>query len=144
MDGADKAYRNVCAAKPEKVRTVGELNHFNCCVNSPLPGKLFCAVHLNDKAGETSIRLDHGVLTRARRKELGLEIDCLSSTVGCRKPDKVMTRCHSLSYIYSCFYPLLRSKRSKTAGMLYALRPCGIVLGHLECVHAGKSSTLYD
>ena len=106
MDGAAKVYRNVCAAKPEKVRTVGELNHFNCCVNSPLPGKLYCAVHLNDKAGETSNRLDHGVLTRARRKELGLDIDCLSSTVGCRKPDKVTTRYHRLSFIYSLLFLL--------------------------------------
>ena len=101
MDGAAKVYRNVCAAKPEKVMMVGELNHFNCCVNSPLPRKLFCAIHLNDKVGETSSRLDHGVLTRARRKELGLEIDCLSSSVGCRKPDKVTMR-----YLKTVFFLL--------------------------------------
>ena len=44
------------------------------------------------QSGDTTERLDHGVLTRAKRKELGLDADCLSSTVGCRKPDKITTR----------------------------------------------------
>ena len=92
LDGAAKIYRNVCAAKPQKETALGELNQFNCCINSPLPGKIYCSTHVNNKSGDTTERLDHGVLTRAKRKELGLDADCLSSTVGCRKPDKITTR----------------------------------------------------
>ena len=119
MDGAAKVYRNVCAAKPEKIVSHGELNQFRACSNSPVPGDIFCKNHKGDKNGETDERLDVR-LTRSKRRELGIDVDFLTTTEGCRKRENVN----------------VRTQRSKTAGMLYAYRPCGIAVGHLECIHA--------
>ena len=92
MDGAAKVYRTVCAAKPEKLTSYGDLNQFICCTNSPITGKSFCEAHEDDKICEPESRLDHGIMTRAKRKELGIDLDCLSSMVGCRKTDNVNKR----------------------------------------------------
>ena len=119
MDGAAKVYRNVCAAKPEKIISRGELNQFRACSNSPVPGDIFCNNHKNNKSGEPDERLDVRI-TRAKRRELGIDVDFLTTTEGCRKRENVN----------------VRTQRSKTAGMLYAYRPCGIAVGHLECIHA--------
>ena len=120
MDGAAKAYRTVCSAKSEKITSVGALNEFTACGNSPLPKHKFCEVHINDQSGDTPERIDTGMLTRSKRRELGLDVDFLTTTEGCRKREAIN----------------VRSVRSKTAGMLYAYRPCGISIGHLECLHA--------
>ena len=119
MDGAAKVYRNVCAAKPEKIISRGELNQFRACSNSPVPGDVFCNNHKGNKNGKSDERLDVR-MTRSKRRELGIDVDYLTTTEGCRKRENVN----------------VRSQRSKTAGMLYAYRPCGIALGHLECIHA--------
>ena len=116
MDGAAKVYRGVCKAKGEKITNTGQLNIFTACANSPLPSNLFCDSHMNDKSGDTIERLDTGMMTRARRISLGLELEELTSKEGCRKEEAIT----------------VRSTRSKTAGMLYCYRPCGISLGHLE------------
>ena len=81
--------------------------------------KNVCEVHINDEAGDTPDRL--GVMTRGRRAEMGLDINFLTTAEGCRKRDAIN----------------VRSDRSKTAGMLFAYRPCGISLGH-----SGKLSKL--
>ena len=120
MDGAAKAYRTVCSAKSEKITSVGALNEFTACGNSPLPKNKFCEVHVNDQSGDTPERLDIGMITRSMRREMGLDIDFLTTTEGCRKREAIN----------------VRSVRSKTAGMLYAYRPCGISIGHTECLHA--------
>ena len=119
MDGAAKVYRNVCAAKPEKIISRGELNQFRACSNSPVPGDIFCNDHKENKEGESAERLDVRI-TRAKRRELGIDLDFLTTTEGCRKRENVN----------------VRSQRTKTAGMLYAYRPCGVAVGHLECIHA--------
>ena len=119
MDGAAKVYRTVCAAKPEKVVSTGSLNEFKACSNSPVPNGMYCTSHTDEKVGESEKRLDMR-MTRATLKELGLDITQLTTTEGCRKRENIT----------------VRSKRNKTAGMLYAYRCCGISLGHLECVHA--------
>lgn len=106
LDGACKVYRNVCAARGDKITNYGEFNEFTACSNSPLPGHQFCQTHMDNKSGETCERLDIGVMTRQRRKELGLDIDQLSSSEGCRKQEDIT----------------VRSQRSKTAGMLYCYR----------------------
>ena len=93
------------------------MNEFTACGNSPLPTKHFCEVHMNDQSGDTADRLDLGMMTRAKRKEMGLDINFLTTTEGCRKREAINVRSH----------------RSKTAGMLFTYRPCGISLGHSEC-----------
>ena len=77
---------------------------------------------MNEKEAAVEERMDCGPLTRARRKELGVELEVLTSEAGCRKSELIN----------------IRSKRSKTAGMLYMLRPCGVSLSHLEGIHAGN------
>ena len=52
---------------------MGHLNEFTACGNSPLPTKHFCEVHMNDQSGDTADRLDLGMMTRAKRKEMGLD-----------------------------------------------------------------------
>ena len=120
MDGAAKVYRTVCSAKGEKLTNFGQFNEFTACSNSPLPGFRFCTAHMDDKAGDTNERLDTGVMTRQRRKELGLHVDELTSMQGCRKREAIT----------------VRSQRSKTAGMLYCYRSCGVSLGHVEMIDA--------
>ena len=124
MDGACKVYRTVCSARGEKITNAGKLNEFTACSRSPLPGHNFCQIHMNDKPGEVADQLDASRMTRQRRKELGLDIDELSSNAGCRRKENIN----------------VRTKRSKTAGMLYCYRPCGISLGHVEMIHAERNA----
>ena len=49
LDGDAKAYRIVCAFDVKKVVKKGELNRFEECSETPLPGKDRCAKHLSDK-----------------------------------------------------------------------------------------------
>ena len=117
MDGAQKIYRTRCAAKAEKITQVGRLNEFLACSAAPLSGKKFCINHINDKCGDSAARLDSHVITR--RQELGLDEDILT-TGGCRKKSNIA----------------ISENRCTTAGMLYAIRPCGIIMGHMELLHA--------
>lgn len=110
----------MCSADVEKNKNKGELNEFIACSQSPLPGKSKCLKHVNDESSNPQERLDYGVMTRAKRQELGISIDLLTTEEGCRKREAITQR----------------TERSKTAGMLYCYRPCGISLGHLECIHA--------
>ena len=114
MDGDQKIYRSVCAARGDKVIRVGKLNEFTACSASPLPGQKFCKIHEDDKAGNDVDRLDTCRITRAKRKELGLDIEELTTSEGCRKREAIT----------------VRTERSKTAGMTYCFRPCGISLGN--------------
>ena len=132
MDGAAKMYRTRCAAKGECIKNAGHLNEFTSCAASPIQGSNFCEEHKNGKVGDTIERLDLGRITRSKRKELGLEIDLLTTETACRKPSAIT----------------VTKDRSKTAGMVYCFRSCGVSLGHLECIHAetntGKHSKYCD
>lgn len=113
--------RTVCSADVKKIKNKGQLNEFIACSSSPLPGKDKCLQHYkNESESIPQERIDFGVMTRAKRQELGLSIDVLTTDEGCRKRENVTQR----------------TERSKTAGMIYCYRPCGISLGHLECIHA--------
>ena len=113
MDGAAKLYRTVCSARQEKITNRGELNQFTACSNTPLRFKQFCKNHIDDKSGEVKERIDVGVMTRQKRRELGLDVEELTSNEGCRKKENIT----------------VRTVRSKTAGMLYCYRACGVSLG---------------
>lgn len=106
MDGDAKAYRTVCSADVEKKKRKGELNEFLACQESPLPGKDKCLQHLNDESSVGKERLDFGMITRAKRKELGISIDVLTTEEGCRKREAITQR----------------TERSKTAGKSYFLK----------------------
>lgn len=113
--------RTVCSADVEKIKNKGKLNEFIACPFSPLPGKDKCLQHYNNES-QTVLqeRVDFGVMTRSKRQELGISIDLLTTDEGCRKRENVTQR----------------TERSKTAGMIYCYRPCGVSLGHVECIHA--------
>ena len=113
-------YRTVCSADVKNYKQKGQLNEFIACERNPLPGKNKCELHMNEEATQNEERLDFGALTRAKRKELGISIDLLTTEEGCRQRDAITQR----------------TDRNKTAGMLYCYRLCGISLGHLECIHA--------
>ena len=94
MDGNAKHYRTVCAAKPERVTKHGELNQFVTCSNSPLPGKLYCTSHDEERTTEEPPeREDFGALTRSKLKSLGLATEELKgSEDGCRKSSVILSR----------------------------------------------------
>ena len=106
LDGNAKVHSPVCAASVKKITGKGDLKKYVACSESPEPRKLFCSNHLKSEDDTNEQRLDVGRITRAKRKELGIHLDELTSSEGCRKKDQI-----------------LESKnRSKTAGMLYAIR----------------------
>ena len=92
--------------KGEKITNTGHLNQFTACASSPLPFNLYCKEHIDDRSGEFIERLDTGMMTRSKRRSLGLELDELTSKEGCRKEDAIT----------------MRTTRCKTAGMLYTYR----------------------
>ena len=108
LDGDAKSFRAVCAARGEKIVKKAMLNEFSACINTPLPGELFCEQHLAEKTGQSDERLDVR-LTRAKVCELGLDIEKLQES-GCRKREDIT----------------VRRSREHTAGMIYAYRTCGI------------------
>ena len=107
LDGDAKAYRTVCSFQPKKVIKSGHLNEFIECARSPLPGKDRCNLHIREtEIDTTEERLDFGAMTRSRRKELGIDVDFLTTEEGCRKRENITQR----------------TERSKTAGMIYCYR----------------------
>ena len=68
----------------EKITNAGHLNEFTACSNSPLPQIQYCQAHMDEGTGDTVERLDTGVMTRARSKELGLDLEELTTSEGCR------------------------------------------------------------
>ena len=87
-----------------------------------MPKMQYCSAHMKNVEAPLEERLDTGRLTRSKRKEFGISVDQLTTELGCRKKEAIT----------------VRTTRSKTAGMLYAIRTCGVAIGHLECIHAGN------
>ena len=78
-------FRTVCDSNVIKNVKKGELNEFIVCADSPLPGKTKCLYHSNKiETGEMPERIDFGIMTRSRRKELGISVDLLTTGEGCR------------------------------------------------------------
>ena len=120
MDGAAKVYRTCCAASPKKIVNFGSLNKFIACSNSPIKDSKYCKNHLNGQIGEIPERLDYAYMTRSKTRELGLDKEFLTTSMGCRKREAIN----------------VRQTRKKTAGMVYCYRACGISIGHCEAIHA--------
>ena len=120
MDGAAKVYRTCCAASSKKITNVGSLNKFIACSNTPSKKSKFCKYHMNGQRSDIPERLDCGYMTRLKTRELGLDKEFLTTSMGCRKRDAIN----------------VRKTRKKTAGMVYCYRPCGVSMGHCEAIHA--------
>ena len=80
-----------------------------------------CEVHAQSEDAEVEDRPD-SAMTRSMRQKLGLEAEELTTGAGCRQKKDIN----------------VRNSRSKTAGMLWAYRSCGIANNHREMLHAGK------
>ena len=65
--------------------------------------------------------LDVGRMTRGKKKALRPGDEVLTTEAGCRKREAVT----------------MRKTRTKTAGMMYLIRPCGVTLGHMEMITGG-------
>ena len=120
MDGAAKVYRTCCAASSKKITNVGSLNKFIACSNTPSKKSKFCKYLMNGQRSDVPERLDCGYMTRSKTRELGLDKEFLTTSMGCRKRDAIK----------------VRKTRKKTAGMVYCYRPCGVSMGHCEAIHA--------
>ena len=112
-------YRAVCASSGEKIERKGQLNEFTgkidnvhvfhvhsvicvpACAESPLPEQRYCLRHRDNIENPSEERLDVGRITRAKRVELGISIEELTSGQGCRKEENIA----------------VRKSRKKTAGM---------------------------
>ena len=116
-------YRAVCASSGEKVERRGQLNEFTgeidvhilnvnsvirdpACAESPLPTQRYCLRHKDNIDNPNEERLDVGRMTRAKRVELGISIEELTTGQGCRKIENIA----------------VRKSRKKTAGMQGLLR----------------------
>ena len=85
-------------------------------------GEPLCEAHKNGNTAPVPERLDTGVLTRKRRKELGIGSDLMRAEEECRKEESVT----------------VRPSKKVTAGMMFCVRTCGITLSSMEMIHAGK------
>ena len=92
----------------------GELNKFSACGNYPVTGQKYCSLHLEKNDCSVVETTYEGVITRAKRKELGLDVDFLTTSEGCRKRDAIN----------------MRTSRSKTAGSYRS--PYALCLSYLK------------
>ena len=74
---------------------------FPACAESPLPEQHYCLRHRDNIESPSEERLDVGRITRAKRAELGISIEELTTGQGCRKKENIA----------------VRKSRKKTAGM---------------------------
>ena len=114
-------YRSVCNAPGSKTSKKGELPQWDYCSQYPAQGSTLCEDHQKDLTAPVPERLDSGVMTRKQKQELGLGEEILTSGQGCRKKENVT----------------VRKTRKETAGMLYAIRPCGVTIDSEEMIESG-------
>ena len=76
------------------------------CAESPLPEQRYCARHRDNIDNPSEERLDVGRITRAKRVELGISMEELTTGEGCRKKENIA----------------VRTSRKKTAGMKGSFR----------------------
>ena len=125
IDGNEKNYRAICGAKRKRIEGKdGEVNTYDLCINNPIRGNQYgkasryCSDHKpmaeHDKDDDIlgpSIVSDLRPRTRAYLKSIP---NIVTSGEGCKKKEDVTT------YF------------TRTAGLFYMFRPCGIRLSHWE------------
>ena len=148
IDGNEKLTRAMCAAPKEKTKCpVNQINLVQCCSSSPVTGgrpleaSKYCCAHQYLAQASTSVSDDHSSL-RVQIPLRLLRINCdltpslsmigpLPDTdsddlfVGCRKPRNV-NRFHD-----------------RTAGVVAAVRPCGIVVNFSEMFTCESPTQMY-
>ena len=118
IDGNEKLYRYLCAAeKTSVIGNIGQVNSYKLCINNPIRGNKskqpskFCITHENGKSGKTTEQMDLRPMTRLFAANL---TQTITSNEGCKNNNAI-----------DRFY-------TRTAGMFYVFRPCGVRLCHSE------------
>ena len=131
IDGNEKLHRLICAAeKKHVIGNKGEVNSYELCVRNPLRGNQhhanskFCSIHNKEISGMTEEQLDIRPITRLYAKRLNLA-DTLVSNEGCKKMENI------------------DEFHSRTAGMFYIFRSCGIRLANFEMYTAESLSQIF-
>ena len=148
IDGNEKLTRAMCAAPKEKTKCpVNHINLVQCCVRSPVTGgrhqvsSKYCSFHQHLNQPTTSISDDQFTLrVQIPLRLLGIasgsphsvsmigslpDSDSDDFLIGCRKPKKV-----------NRFY-------DRTAGVVAAVRPCGIVVNFSEMFTCESPTQMY-
>ena len=101
------------------------------CAESPLPEQRYCLRHRDNIENPSEERLDVGRITRAKRVELGISIEELTTGQGCRKKENIAVRKsrEKTAGMQELNFILSQNDDNLPAGMLYTYRTCGISLG---------------
>ena len=113
IDGNQKLSRLICAAEKQKIMAnYGEVNAYDLCIRNPIRGNQFiqnskfCQVHENDQSRQTDEQIDLRPITHSYAKKI--IPNTLNVETGCKKQENI------------------DQFHSRTAGMFYIFRPCGI------------------
>ena len=118
IDGNEKMFRLICNADKTKIiGGAGNINKYQLCIRDPVRGNQYqeasklCHLHMNGKSTNVVEKIDFKRITRSMDESIP---EVISSGEGC-KEDKNIERFHT-----------------RTAGMMYFYRSCGIRLSHWE------------
>ena len=130
IDGNEKLHRLICAAEKSKIMgNYGQPNSYDMCIRNPVRGNQYqdnskyCHIHSKDNPGNTDEQLDIRPITRQYAKQLIPKT--IVSNEGCKRADNI-DRFHS-----------------RTAGMFYIFRSCGIRLANFEMFTAESLSQVF-
>ena len=129
IDGNEKLYRYICGTEKHRVMgNTGEVNRYEMCIRNPVKGNQFskpskyCKQHTGDKPAFTEEQMDLRPVTRLYAKSISA---CETSEEGCKKRKNITS-----------YY-------SRTAGMFYMFRPCGIRISHSEMYTSESCSDVF-
>ena len=130
IDGNEKMYRLICGSDNTiEERVQGEPNRKKICIRDPVRGNQhrkaskFCSEHTSNTSEKTTVQepIEYKRITRS----ISALTETVTSGQGCKKEENI-DRFHS-----------------RTAGMLYFFRPCGVRLSHWEMYTAESLSHVF-
>ena len=120
----------ICGASKSHITgNIGQVNYYDMCIRNPVRGNQFqakskfCKIHEDNADGNTKSIRDLRSVTRQYAKSCNITIDDINK--GCKKEDNI-----------DKFY-------SRTAGIFYIFRPCGIRLSHFEMYTSESLSDVF-
>lgn len=147
IDGNEKLYRYICAAEKTRVLgNAGEVNSYELCINNPARGNQskatskYCTSHIENKVSATEEQLDLRPVTRAFSKSI---THLISTEEGCKKMAAIQQYAiRSETDEIETSRPIYKLL-SRTAGMFYVFRPCGVRLSHAEMYTSESLSDVF-
>ncbi len=153
IDGNEKLTRAMCAAPKDKVKCpVNHINLVQCCSKSPLKGgqhqkaSKFCEIHQQLEDGENDGSRDDDeslTLTVSIPLQLhGIQMDGIADSTAAlvgTLPDadssELLTGCRKHTKVNKFF--------DRTAGVVAAVRPCGVVVNFTEMFTCESPTQMY-